>query len=598
MNEGFTKGLKKFKTEGDEVVPLVELENEIPKYMGDLIEEEKVVEEIPKPINQKKFPSIRDRKKFEKKQAVLKKSEVNLLSEPEQSQENKEGTPKENREELKKVIELLDGTFQDEGDEGSEWEKIKEAYLSGRLEELDAEVEELGVVEKYFRSLGEKYNKLGWKSKLGVGVALGLGTAAFSTVSVPAAFACISGLVAQRVAGMASMFLKFEKNKKIADQPEQRKKELAMLMAAGYTVAMGAAIYEGVHLAGESAWGEATHEWLKQHWPFSHTETAAAQTPDATISQEHIVQHIHTPELEMPRISVDASAGHGYEYMTKQIWEQLHDPEKHFTLPPNTDPNSDIAKLFAADESSVDAVVHQIAADPQHGFFNADGTSVQINPTDRLFIAADGQVRIVTPDYSNVSALENAPMTSQYPSEALAVHSVPVVPETPIAPIPATETIPVVETPVAPAQNAEMPVDSTEAAVQAESSVSPVVGPAEAPDTVAVETPAMHENIVVNSSGFEIPTDEPHFYTDADNKHILVYGGSPSEKMKAIGEYIANNQDKIVYSADANGEHRIPWYVSDGKLVAGAPVHTKGLFGFFKSFMGAPEPDELKSLIK
>jgi hypothetical protein len=107
--------------------------------------------------------------------------------------------------------------------------------------------------------------------------------------------------------------------------------------------------------------------------------------------------------------------------MVKRLWEQLHDPAKHFALPSGTDPDSDVAKLFAADADSIDKVVHQIAADPQHGFFNADGTSVQINLDDHLSILPDGQIHIANSTYNYdipVHAPEGAPVTPEYHPES------------------------------------------------------------------------------------------------------------------------------------------------------------------------------------
>lgn len=718
-------------------------------------------------------PEQSPREEFDKDLVKVHRSieKIGVESEVEEDASNTEGTPKEWRDKLREAIDEVEEKNGGMVESTLEFFESKKKRLDGRNSELNEEVKEYDPkIENMFRSLGETYNKLGWKSKLGIGAGLGLGAFAFSTVWMPAVFACMSGLAVQRVAGTASMFLRFEKNNKNENQSEQKKKEIALLKAGLYGIGTGLVISEAIHLAGESAWGEAMHEWLKNHWSF-------VQAPSTTIPQEEAVQTIHTPEPEMPQISVNASEGHGYEYMVKRLWEQLHDPTKHFALPPDTDSNSDIAKLFAADESSIDKVVHQIASDPNHHFFNADGTSVQINSTDHLAIAADGQIRITTPEYSNVITPEDAPVTSAYPSEAPAVSApetlapeAPVVQEVPVAPT--IEKVIPVETPVAPVLEtqsqtitAETPGTPTEAPVHTEPEVAQQSGeiihrsiegnntiseftlndenlkgvtfritidennsyqvdivegnlfdsqesinkhltenwgqeiinkggslelgrgevlntarylemneraltylennnlgnsdeanaiksaientitmtektygdvfndsfgadstmqvepstpsvepptvsneelqnsteesstPAEASDTVATEVPVVRENIVVNSSGLEIHTDESSVYLDADSKHSLVYGGSPEDKMKVIEKFLSEYPDKTVYSADANGMHRIPWTLVDGKLTSGVPVQTRGLWGLFKSFMPPPGPGELKRLI-
>jgi hypothetical protein len=114
-----------------------------------------------------------------------------------------------------------------------------------------------------------------------------------------------------------------------------------------------------------------------------------------------------------------------------------------------------------------------------------------------------------------------------------------------------------------------------------------------------VEAPAIHENIVINHSGVEIATDKPHFYEGSDGKDIFAYGGaSAEEKLKAIKEYLTENPDKTVYSADANGEHRIPWHITPKGELIGVPEKTNGFFGLLKSFVKAPEPDDFGKFIK
>ena len=85
---------------------------------------------------------------------------------------------------------------------------------------------------------------------------------------------------------------------------------------------------------------------------------------------------------------------------------------------------SDIRRLLEADASSIDRVVHQIAADPEHGFFNADGTNVLISSDSHMTINADGNIQLD----DIVKASEDAPTTPVYHFETSAVSDAPPLP--------------------------------------------------------------------------------------------------------------------------------------------------------------------------
>lgn len=180
-----------------------------------------------------------------------------------------------------------------------------EGYLKNQNEELEKKAEKIGL-EGHFRKLGEKYGKIGWKSKLGVGVALGVGAATLSLVSFPAAAACMSGLFAQRVAGMAHAFLGAEKFLKWNVEKREGstiakfidKKEVAILAAAVYSIGMGAGISYAVkevsqqigdmtgfnlnelntfigYLKEDTAeYRKVVSDWVKNYWPFGQTNVA------------------------------------------------------------------------------------------------------------------------------------------------------------------------------------------------------------------------------------------------------------------------------------------------------------------------------------
>jgi len=387
-------------------------------------------------------------KELETSEQIEEKQEPAEIEEEVEEEEKGDKTPNENRKEFERTVREATAHLDDPervelvGPEEAKTPEEDAAYLANRSGEIDAEAEKKGgVIEKYFRKMGETYNKLSTREKIGAGIALGLGAGGLMTVSVPAALVFCGGIWVQRVAGAASMFMKYE-NATLPHDEEQKDtfwkwgaKEKAMGKAVAYTAMMTGGILLAVEGVKEGT------EWLGHHWP-NHPEIntkapiVSEQPAAAAAAGESATT---TPAPEMPAVSVNASAGHGYEYMLKQLSEQLQDKNLD---PSKFDADSDVHKLLTADSGSIDKVVHQIASDPQHGFFNADGTSVQINPDDHIFIAADGQVHVSHDFYNSgsVQAPEGAPVTPAYSPEVAAA---PVAPEA-IAPSP--EVAPPAET--------------------------------------------------------------------------------------------------------------------------------------------------------
>lgn len=503
-----------------------------------------------------------------------------------------EGTPKENREKLKEVV----GRF-----ENDEHVKTYKEYLGNRSEELNTEAKKSGL-EGAFRWIGEKYNKLGWKSKLGVGLAFGLGAAAFTTVSMPIAFTCMSGIAAQRIAGLASSFLKYEKKGK-GKEGFWVGKEGAMLKAMAYSFGMSAAIGEAVHLASESSYGEAVHEWLKHNYPFGHAEVAthhagAHSTNDyetmkgilgqekPKISIDEMLGHNATnaisneqianmsagtmPEVsapEIPDISVEASAGHGYEWMMKRMYEQLNDAN----LDPEQYPEgSDIRQLLDADDSTIDAVVHRIASNPDHGFFNADGTSVQIDHDAYMTIDADGQINLD----DAIQAPEGATITPIY-------H-----PESPISEPSSVETPTTPEAPQTEASQFDQPA-STETQTEAPSDQEAHAAPAETKVPEAHSIPVEHIKQFVNSHNLLIDPTQGHVFQDQSGAAIA-YGNDFDARFEAAQDFAKANPGTSVW---AQAEHPV--------LIDGNPkpfvfevIHGGGLFGRMQ-ILGAEGPSDL-----
>lgn len=164
-------------------------------------------------------------------------------------------------------------------------------YLQERSKALGEKAKMLGpFAEKHFRELGERYNKLNWKYKLALGASLGLGAVAFSGVSALVAGTFGAGIGAQRIAGLAGMYLKSEKfvqsNQKFDSLSERQKKALAGALAIGYTSAMSATIGGAIHVASESAAGEAVQDWLRSFFTDKSVappvSESAPQTPAET----------------------------------------------------------------------------------------------------------------------------------------------------------------------------------------------------------------------------------------------------------------------------------------------------------------------------
>ncbi len=519
---------------------------------------------------------------------------VNATETPLETGAQSEETPLEWREKLRGLI-----TGAQERRGMSERAEGMRAYLSERSGNLDKAAEAYGPkTENLIRSIGTRYSKLHWKYKIAIGAGLGISAAVFSGVSTPLALLFGAGIAAQRGAGMASIFLKFEKHlqdtgegksqnffarqewyKKIAERPERERKLAAAIMSAAYTVGASLAIGEAIHLASESAWGEAVHEWLKQHWPFdsgapvsvssSHTVPGATESP---LTSVHPVSgaSLHAPSAvmheapssapQMPTVSVAASEGHGYEYMMKRLWEQLQ--AEHLD-PSRYPPNSDIHRLLTANAHSIDTVVHQIAADPKHDFFHADGTSVLINPHAHMTIDSSGEINLSDSGHGILHAPAHLPTTPVY-------H-----PETPVS---AEPPVAIPEAPVIPAEPA-LPVG-----------------------TLSVQNIAEHAHAaiapaVVNRFGLEVPLTEPHIYTGPDAKHLFVFGGTPTMQADSIQQYLSAHPKDIIYGTDAADRYRIPYFLGpDGKVTAGLPARVSNFFGFF-SWMKAPRPEDFKKII-
>lgn len=567
--------------------------------------EKREQEEIDKRIQEAKINNLRLRI-AELQKATPESEEINELQEEikrletpetEVTPQSEDGTPKENRRRFLDVMARAEEMLGPK----TEGERYTD-YLLSRVKELDAKL--ASITEDGFRWLGKKYNEHGLKTKLAVGLSLGVGAgASFAAGAFLPGALFLLGVGVQRSAAMASMFLKYEKSTSDKKWLGLGKKEKAMgkamLYTAGMTVGMLAlveGVKEGVEYANQQQWGERMHEWLGHM--LGH-ENAAIHTAPPVVTPEHIITPpVHEVPIipEMPAVS---ASPHGYEGMLKQLWSQLQ--EKHITLPADADPQSDLVKLLTADKSSLDGVVHRLAT--EHGFFHPDGTSVLIDPSAHLTIM-DGQLHFADAAHPDmVHAAENMGTTPAYhpevPAPATATPSVEAVsvPPPPVesAAVPKVEPLPAAATPIP--DNSVWHDSSGNVIHDAEG--NPVyTGTHEAPSgEAAIHAEVAASESIVNHFGLTVPTNESHFYADSGAKHLFVYGGSPLERAQAIQDYLHKNPNSTVFSADDSGKYRIPWHLVGGKATPEAPVQTRGFLGFFKSFMKAPEPEEFEKRI-
>ena len=428
-------------------------------------------------------------------------------------------------------------------------------HLVDRGTELDTEAVRMGSEESsWIRSLGEQYNKIPTKYKIAVGLTLGL-TAALATTPVTL-LASVSALATQRVLGGLGMFVKFE-DRLIETQSETsgmsktERQAWAASQALVYGWIMSKTVATAVEVAGNVLHSDALHDWVLAHWPghdaaVSHT---AEVSPLATgMSLEHEMDMSTLPQ--MPDVSVHASEGHGYEFMVKRLWEQLQD--KH--LDPNQfAEHSDIHKLLTTDAAHIDTVVHQIASDPAHHFYNADGTSVLIHPDASMTIGADGQLHFSDISSADVvAAPEGAPTTPPY-------H------------------------PVAAPSAPEMPADN--ATPHTEIFMQPETGTTEA---------------ITNSHGFPVYESQSHVYASGSGERMYAYGGSATEKAALIRQFFADpaNAERTIISSDANGNYQIPFTLVNNQIVAGSPLRSGGFLGFFSSFAKAVGTEDMGPIIK
>ncbi|MHB8660594.1 MAG: hypothetical protein ACYC75_01460 [Minisyncoccota bacterium] len=483
-------------------------------------------------------------------------------------------TRRELRIELENLIKEETEREQKEREERIERGKALRIYPEHRLGELDAEAEKMGIVEKGFRKLGEQYNKRGWKIKLAVGLSLGIGAGALLATGayVPGVIALL-GVGVQRSAGMASMFLKYEK-KMLSEERDRNSsrwrfgsKEKAMWEAIKYTAVMTSGmlllvegVKEGVEYANQHQWGEQVREWLG-HMLGHHAPAAPVHPAAATAAGEVVTPHAP----EMP--TVVASTGRGYEQMLYKMGQELHDKYPH-GLPKDFGPKSDAAQLWDAVQQDGGAhthehlknIVHVIAKDPQHDFFHeVDGTNVRIDPTAHLTISADGQLHLGDATHPDmVHAVDDMGATHPYHPEANVPHEATVLPHPPVEVPPAPPYAP--PPPLPPAAIEQGAVPTPDSSVVHNSAGNPLLNDSGQPIHMGTHQPE-HEahaapeaphppevsgHFKVNALGCPVDVSHAIAYHDAQG-NIIIFGGSLEDRAKEALKLVTKDHKAVVY---------------------------------------------------
>ncbi|PIR82967.1 hypothetical protein COU19_03080 [Candidatus Kaiserbacteria bacterium CG10_big_fil_rev_8_21_14_0_10_56_12] len=151
--------------------------------------------------------------------------------------------------------------------------------------------------------------------------------------------------------------------------------------------------------------GEAGHQAAFDHLmhpePLVAHDTSAPEHPFTPAPETVDPNHMSFAQFEagnpaaapeLPTITTGASAGHGYEFMTKRLWMQLQD--KHLD-PSQYAKGSDLRTLIETKPADIDAVAHNLAT--SHGFYHSDGTNTLIPPNSHVSFDTQGQIHFGDP---------------------------------------------------------------------------------------------------------------------------------------------------------------------------------------------------------
>jgi FimV-like protein len=518
------------------------------------------------------------------------------------SAQTQEGTRVEHKQRLRGLVERIEKlaqTTKESVGKGKERFASLKNYLSDRSAGLDAQAAKMGRIEKGFRWLGEEYNKLDWKGKLAVGLALGVGGGLTMTAGSAWAFAFVGGSILQRAAGLSGKFMQYE--------AKGNSKEMAMFKAVGYTVAMGAAMaglmygvkevskFENVErikdAVGKLFGGE------NKDLPTASEQSPAPKTypmprPEPPPSPAELppeapeTQSAEKPEIakEAPKPSAPAAPAQSIarpDVMTPRI---TSDGSTH-GVPEELRARIDSA-LAARVETSpqVPEAVEHVGGLPRIGM-----PMEHVIPRMEYNLPAEPEQSVPTPEAPAPISEPPAPETSAP------------VPESTPAPAASPDTSPFTREEyksLEDAYNAPRQPGSFEAPPQftgvVDEGASQAPAAPEAPTSAAPEVNGAQASpeVVTNSSGVEIRLKEAHTYEGA-GKSTIVFGGSPTERAKLIQEYLLKNPTKEVIASDDKEKYQLRWRLRDGKAVVDEIKRT-WLGGFAKPL----SPDDLRKIVK
>lgn len=493
------------------------------------------------------------------------------------------GTPKENRERFREVI----GQAKERFKTSEHGERLK-AYLAERSESIQEKAKEYGPkVLEGIGSIVERYNKLNWKTKLAVTGSLMLGVS-LSAVALPILSGAFAGaLYGQRVLGGIGLAINKRKalDVKIAANPEHwlaDKSELAKnsyvaALALVYTAGTAFAVHEGV----EYLKSLPAREWLENMIGPSSSEPVPLESVASVESPplSEVAQPM-TPTPESGQIVEPTDPNIGLTALGKEdiALRNLAENSLSKHLSPSSDEmailNNHVASLTPRERGIFDKYVAEYL-DKINGNENADTGAGTAEPS-----LSEGDALTAEESHSEAAAeLEKLKELANQQQSGEAPFGNDPIDGHPMSPMEAQRLAELRTAMHDPRETGAWPPGPPEEK-----------GFFEKLFTGGQET--------ADQLDFNTLSAEPHIYADSGGEHLFAYGGSITEKMDTILKYLTENPGKVVYSADDNGAHRIPWYLAEGKAVPGEPIRTSGFLGFGSSFMEAPNPEEFVKVIK
>jgi hypothetical protein len=454
-------------------------------------------------------------------------------------------------------------------------------YLTERAKNFPKEIEKLG----------ERYNALPLKYKIGITAALVAGVSATSVAAPIASVGFSTALYTQRALGAVGSAKQMEQWKIFAAKSGVMKKVLSYGLVSAFFVGGSSVAYGGTHLLNEVGLGGWVDKFFAQFGTPANAQevmqTTESVVQDATPIREALIatEEPTTPTPEVPAEvpapetattspaedsstiePIHAKEGRGYEWMLKRMWEQLEAKglgAEEYPL------GSDARILLEADADSIDGIVHEMAK--AHEVFT-DGASKLIKLEDVISIK-DGNIQLNGEGVAEAVGSRDA--TPPYPQ-----------PEVEAAP---------------PAVAAEVPEPVEGVSAESETPVAEVETDDVPTSDSSVPVEEIRESSAPNRYGVQVSYTAPHIYTDKEG-HLMAFGGSEKARGDVIAEYLKKNPGKIVYGASDDSQFRLAFGVVEGGRVepVGEPVQNSllgRLFGGDK-FMKAPEPNEFRKLVQ